>query len=153
VLLGPTAEDIEDKTATCTTDQGLASLQAKVVDILPSLLDEEVTATYSGLSTATGQRDYQIQAFPEKRYIRVAGIRSTGLTPSMAIAEHVVGLLQQTQPELRPKTRSSTIRMPMIGDSCVRPYQDPDAISRNPDYGRIVCHCEKVTLGEIVDAC
>ncbi len=153
VLLGPTAEDIEDKDATCTTEDGLESLRVKGKTIVPALLDEEVTATYAGLRAATEHGDYQIRGYPERRYVCVGGIRSTGLTSSLAIAEYVLGLLEAAALKLPPKRQFSTVKMPMIGEIGLRPYQDAEAISRNPDYGRIVCHCERVTLGEIIDAC
>jgi glycerol-3-phosphate dehydrogenase len=44
------------------------------------------------------------------------------------------------------------IRMPNLGESFPRPYRSPEAVSANPDHGRIVCHCERVTRGELLDA-
>lgn len=96
VLLGPTAEELDDKTATGSTQDGIAQLREKGRRILPRLLDEEVTAVYAGLRAATGQEDYRIQEYPGLRYIAVGGIRSTGLTASMAIAAHVTTLLART---------------------------------------------------------
>ncbi len=93
VLVGPTAEDLDDRTDTGTTADGLAGLLAAGERILPALVDEEVTATYAGLRAATEHRDYQIRLHAELRYVTVGGIRSTGLTASPAIAEHVAGLL------------------------------------------------------------
>jgi len=60
ILLGPTAEDLSDKTATQTTADGMKMLLDKGREILPQLLDEEVTATYSGLRAATELSDYHI---------------------------------------------------------------------------------------------
>lgn len=96
VLLGPTAEELDDKTATGSTREGIDRLREKGRRILPRLLDEEVTAVYAGLRAATGQEDYRIQEYPGLRYIAVGGIRSTGLTASMAIADHVTTLLART---------------------------------------------------------
>src|SRR5215212_256626 len=61
ILLGPTAEDLPDKNATNTSENGLQSLLEKGKKILPELLDEEVTATYAGLRAATEHSDYQIE--------------------------------------------------------------------------------------------
>ena len=58
--------------------------------ILPGLVEEEVTATYAGLRAATEHRDYQISVDGDRRYVSAGGIRSTGLTASLAIAEYVV---------------------------------------------------------------
>lgn len=152
VVLGPTADDVEDRTATGTTAEGLARLRREGARIVPALVREEVTATYTGLRAATEQGDYQIRFDPDARYVCVGGIRSTGLTASMAIAEHVVEGL--TDAGLRPVPRPvfREIRMPPIGEAQLRPYQDAARIARNPDYGCIVCHCERVTRGEILDA-
>ncbi|WP_411112059.1 FAD-dependent oxidoreductase [Streptomyces sp. c-19] len=152
VLLGPTAEDLEDKTATGTTAEGLAGLRERGGRILPALLDEEVTAVYAGLRAATGQEDYRIAAHPALRYVTVGGIRSTGLTASLAIAEHVRGLLADCGLDPGPERPLARIRMPNLGEASDRPYRDARLIAREPDFGSIVCHCERVTRGEIRSA-
>ena len=152
VLLGPTAEDLDDKQNTATSQQGLQALLEKGRAILPALLQEEVTATYAGLRAATEHKDYQIRLHAEQRYVCVGGIRSTGVSAAMGIAEHVSELLMEAGLKMSPKPEFKTVRMPNIGEAAPRPYQRPELIAQNPDYGRIVCHCEKVSLGEIRDA-
>jgi glycerol-3-phosphate dehydrogenase len=154
VMLGPTSEDLTDRTATGTTQQGLKSLLDKGSRLMPELLDEEVTATYAGLRAAIERADYLIDADPAQRYLLVGGIRSTGLTAGMAIAEHVLGLLRASG--LQPQPRSALPdppRMPNLGEAFTRPYQDSGAIRADPSYGRIVCFCERVSEGELRDAC
>ncbi|MGZ9226688.1 MAG: NAD(P)/FAD-dependent oxidoreductase, partial [Anaerolineales bacterium] len=73
VLLGPTAEDLPDKTATNTSANGLQSLLEKGKKIVPELLDEEVTATYAGLRAATEHSDYQIALHAQQKYVCVGG--------------------------------------------------------------------------------
>lgn len=153
ILLGPTAEDIGDKEDRSSTSGGTAYLMDRARGILPGLLDEQVTAVYTGLRAATESSDYQIHVDYRRRYACLGGVRSTGLTASMAIAEHAVAELAKAGLKLKEKECFDTVRMPYIGEAGVRPYRDPDAIARRADYGRIVCHCEKVTQGEIVDAC
>ena len=152
VLLGPTAEDLPDKTATNTSAHGLQSLLDKGKKILSELLEEEVTATYAGLRAATEHSDYQIALYAAQRYICVGGIRSTGISGSLGIAEYVADLLKEGGVELIPSPEFKTIKMPNIGEAFPRPYQRAGLIDQNPDYGRIVCHCERVTLGELNDA-
>ena len=152
ILLGPTAEDLPDKTATNTSASGLQSLLEKGKKILPELLEEEVTATYAGLRAATEYSDYQIAVHAEQRYICVGGIRSTGISASLGIAEYVADLLLEAGVELIRKPEFKTIKMPNLGEAFPRPYQRSELIRENPDYGRIVCHCERVTLGELNDA-
>ncbi|HLO14057.1 MAG TPA: FAD-dependent oxidoreductase [Anaerolineales bacterium] len=152
VLLGPTAEDLPDKTATNTSMNGLQSLLDKGKKILPDLLDEEVTATYAGVRAATEHSDYQIALHTDQRYVCVGGIRSTGISASLGIAEYVVGLLKEGGVELKCKLEFKTIRMPSIGEVFTRPYQNDRLIAENPDYGKVICYCERVTAGELNDA-
>jgi len=156
VLLGPTAEDLEDRSDVASSRRGLDALLEHGRRILPALLDHEVTAVYAGLRAATEHGDYCITAHVADRVITVGGIRSTGLTSSLAIAEHVLDLvvacgLDHLDPE-GAGVAAPRRRAPMIGEAFARPYQDAARISRDPSYGRIVCHCERVSAGEIRDA-
>ncbi len=129
VLLGPTAEDVPDVFDTATTASGLRSLLAAGRRILPGLAAEEVTSC-------------------------AGGIRSTGLSASLGIAEYVLDLLGEAGLALKPRPGpvASPPVMPYIGEADVRPYQDAERIAADPAYGEIVCHCERVTRGEIRDA-
>jgi glycerol-3-phosphate dehydrogenase len=151
VLLGPTATDVDDKEDRSTTREGLEYVLAKGGRILPALVNEEVTATYAGLRAATESSDYQIHFDPVLRYLCLGGIRSTGLSASLGIAEHAVELLAGPLPMTLKRDRKK-VRMPPVGEGMVRAYADAALIARDPEYGRVVCHCERVTAGEIRDA-
>ena len=148
VMVGPTAEDIERKDDTSSTEAGLAYLREEAGRIVPALLGHEVTAVYVGLRAATEHTDFQI-AF-EDGYACVGGIRSTGLSASMAIAEYVRHGLGLS--ELEPRRGLPEPRMPNLGERFPRPFSRAELIEEDPDYGRIVCFCERVTRGEIRDA-
>jgi glycerol-3-phosphate dehydrogenase len=153
VMLGPTAEDLTDKTATGTSEDGLEFLLGKGKKLMPRLLEEEVTATYAGLRATIDHNDYLIETDQPQRYVLVAGIRSTGLTSGMAVAEYVRDRLAGAGLRLIPRGElPDPPRMPNIGESFPRPYQQPERIAADPAYGRIVCFCERVTAGEIRDA-
>jgi len=153
VMLGPTAQEIADRQATGTSQQGLRQLMAKGAALMPTLLREEVTATYAGLRAKIDSDDFLIETDPVQRYTRVGGIRSTGLTASMAIAEHVRDQLADAGLELAERDDlPDPPRMPNLGESFPRPYQEAERIASDPAYGRIVCFCERVTAGEIRDA-
>nr|WP_202538454.1 FAD-dependent oxidoreductase [Streptomyces sp. SID8379] len=153
VLLGPTAEDLsgdDAKRATHSTADAIDLLRARSRRILPRLVDEEIVAVHAGLRAATGHDDYRIDARPGRHYVTVGGIRSTGLTASMGIAAYVADLLADsgcaalgTPRELPPVT------VPNLGEAFPRPYQRPELIARDPEFGVLVCHCERVTRGEI----
>ena len=153
LLVGPTAEDLEDKTATCSTAEGIAVLRAAAEALVPALAREEITAIYAGLRAATEHRDYQIDLAASERYVCVGGIRSTGLTASLAIAEHVAGLLDAAGvPVDEREGCGPTPVMPPLGEQQRRPLFDANLIAKDPAYGRAVCHCERVSEGEIRDA-
>ena len=149
VLLGPTADDVPDKTDRSTTAAGLASLMEAGSRILPALEEHEVTATYVGLRAATEHRDYQLVSRPDQRYVCAGGIRSTGITGSLAIAEWVREALEEAGLDLAGGPEMSSLRMPNIGEFGTRPYQEGERIASDPDCGRIVCFCERVTRAEI----
>src|SRR6478609_171987 len=153
VMLGPTAEDLDDRSATGTSEAGFEFLLGKGANLMPRLLEEEVTATYAGLRAATDHGDYLIEVDTDQRYILVGGIRSTGLTSGMAVAEYLDELLRKVGalPAARDEIPAPP-RMPNIGEAFTRPYQDADLIASDPAYGKVVCFCERVTAGEIRDA-
>jgi glycerol-3-phosphate dehydrogenase len=153
VMLGPTAQDVERKDDTESTAEGLAYLRAEGARIMPRLLEHEVTAVYAGLRAATEHVDYQLSVHAPEGYACVGGIRSTGLSASMAIAEHVREELGAAGLRLEPRaTAPPEFAMPNIGERSERPYQCGELIEADGDFGRIVCFCERVTRGEIRDA-
>jgi glycerol-3-phosphate dehydrogenase len=153
VMLGPTAVDVRDKADTSTTRDGLAGLRELGARMMPRLIDHEVTATYTGLRAATEHADYQIGIDAADGYAWAGGIRSTGLTAALAIAEHMRDRLDAEGLTLRPRPEGlPQLRMPNIGEASLRPYAEPDRIRLDPAYGDIVCFCERVTAGEIRDA-
>jgi len=152
ILLGPTAEDLPDKTATETTRDGLNFLLEKGRQILPQLLDEEVTATYSGLRAATEHSDYQFEMDATLHYLCLGGIRSTGISGAMGIAEYGVELLRGAGLDLKLKSEFKVVKLPTIGQSFTRPHQDAWMVAENPAYAEMVCHCERVSRGELMDA-
>ena len=152
ILLGPTAEDLPDKTATQTTADGVEMLIGKGREILPQLLDEEVTATYSGLRAATEHSDYQIEMHAEQKYLCVGGIRSTGISAAMGIAEYAVELLSSAGLDLKLRDDFKLVKMPTIGQADIRPHQSAEMVAKNPLYAEMVCHCERVSRGELMEA-
>ena len=153
VLLGPTAEDIPDGGDTATTAAGLEGLLQAGRRIVPALVQEEVTATYAGVRAATEHRDYQITVHAHERYACVGGIRSTGLTASLAIAEHVVAEMGAAGLPLVEAEREPVIpSLPTLGEHQLRAFEDERLVQADPAYGTIVCFCERATEGEVRDA-
>ncbi len=144
LLVGPTAEDQEDRALAEVDQATLQHLIDKGIEMLPGLRQQTVNATYAGLRPATQFKDYQIEALPERRWITVGGIRSTGLTGALGIARHVAALHQQHFNGTVPAEPIWT-PVPNICEYRQRPYQTGAGTD-------IVCHCEWVTRGEIETA-
>lgn len=149
VLVGPTAEDIDDVEDWRVTTDGLAQLQRAAQAMLPSLLDHEVTTTYCGLRPGTERPEYRIIPRPDARWITVAGIRSTGLSGALGIAEYVAGLAFDGFVAAAPKADIVPVRVPCLLEGAPRPWT---ASNNDPAFAEIICHCERVTQGEIRDA-
>jgi len=153
VLLGPTAEEVPDPDDRRVTPVGIAQLTAAARRMLPALLDEPVAAMYAGMRPATDKPEYRIIPRLADGWLTCAGIRSTGLSGALGIAEYVAELVV---PEVVKATRKEAIkpaRVPSLADPNVaRPWTDAGRVAADPSYGEMVCHCERVSVGEIRDA-
>lgn len=142
LLVGPTAENQEDRARAELVPETLSQLIARGEQILPALKDHEVSAIYAGLRPATEFKDYRIKAHEGMDCITVGGIRSTGLSAALGIAQHVEKLagLAWTPPDdpVWPKVSN-------ISEFVPRDWQ-------SASHGGIVCHCELVTRREILAA-
>jgi glycerol-3-phosphate dehydrogenase len=141
LLVGPTAEDQEERAIADLDRDTLAALVAAGRRLIPALADETVTATYAGLRPATEFKDYQVSASAELGWITLGGIRSTGLTAALGIAAHAARLYGETigpLPGAAPEPVWTPV--PNLAEHLPRPYQDG---------GHIVCHCEWVTRAEL----
>jgi len=145
LLLGPTAEDQLDRERAEVDGAVLAELIARGAGIVPALAGERVTATFAGLRPATQHTDYVIEALPAERWITIGGIRSTGLTAALGIAEHVADLYGDSFGPADERPDPVWVQVPNLCEERPRPYQSADC-------GEIVCYCEWVTRGEIAAA-
>ena len=142
VLVGPTAEDQDDRQQAGVDTATLEKLLVEAARIVPALAEEPVTATFAGLRPATERRDYILEALPPESWITVAGIRSTGLTAALGISEHVTGLVEQHFFRLKPLCEPVWPKVPNLAEHLPRDHQ-------RPGRGSLVCFCELVTEDEI----
>lgn len=152
VLVGPTAEDVADRDDRRVTEEGLAQLRQAIATMIPALARQPVNTIFAGMRPATQFRDYQIIPRLERGWVTVAGIRSTGLSASLGIAEHVASLLIPALFDASRKPAPHRIQVPSLSETSPRPWQDSARISADPGYGEMICHCERITCGEIRDA-
>lgn len=142
VLVGPTAEDQESRTDASTDRLTLLDLREKGIEMLPGLENCEVTTAYAGLRPATEFSEYQIRHHSGQSYVTVGGIRSTGLSSALGIAQHVAGLLTTSGAQFEP------ISDPAVSDpEVLSEYHERDWESAGNE--NIVCHCELVTRRQI----
>lgn len=141
LLVGPTAEDQDDRDLAEVDRATLEMLIDRGIAMLPGLAGIGVNAAYAGLRPATQFKDYQIEAVADRHWVTVAGIRSTGLTGALGIAQHVAGLVDRHFGRL---TYAAPIWTPVpnLCEELPRPYLSPQG-------GEMVCHCELVTRAEI----
>jgi glycerol-3-phosphate dehydrogenase len=141
LLVGPTAEEQEDRDHATVDRTALEALIARGQRILPALAGETVNALYAGLRPATQFKDYQIEALAERNWITAAGIRSTGLTGALGIALRAAELYRGHFGELRDQAPPVT-PVPNLAEHLPRRHA-------TPGYGEMICHCELVTRAEI----
>lgn len=153
LLIGPNANVVE-KDDTSTTSAGLAEIHenaCKLVPALPSL--KSVITSFAGQRPTSTTGDFVIKKSQKyKGVLHLAGIESPGLASSPAIAEYAVQLLCEMGLELVENKnfnpcRKKVVRMRDLPDEEKQKY-----IEKDPSYGKIICRCETVTEGEIVDA-
>ncbi|MBO5879628.1 MAG: NAD(P)/FAD-dependent oxidoreductase [Clostridia bacterium] len=152
LLLGPTAEDIEDKTATETTVTGLDKVKALACDQVDGIPLGKVITSFAGLRSVSSVGDFIINS-PAPSFINVAGIESPGLTSAPAIGEYVKELIESLSLiPLKEKEGYNPKRRAAHWFSALTVDEKNEVIKAHPEYAHIICRCELITEGEILDA-
>ena len=145
LLVGPTAEDQQERRIATVEDTTLKALAEAGRRMLPGLAEVPITTAYAGLRPATQFKDYQIEALPAQRWMTIGGIRSTGLTGSLGIAKWASDLYVEHFGTLSPIDQPIWPRLPNLTEELPRPCSQPGR-------SEIICHCELVTRDEITAA-
>ncbi|MBQ7152972.1 MAG: NAD(P)/FAD-dependent oxidoreductase [Clostridia bacterium] len=153
MLVGPTAEDLLDKTDKRTTADGLASIAADVSKMVPGVMIRDTITQYCGLRAQRNPEGLNIDMYDDLAgYVNISGVRSTGLTGSVAIAKYVVDLMLQNGLKAEFRTDFNPIRRGTPRFDELTDEERRELIRKDPRYGNIVCRCETVTEGQICDA-
>lgn len=152
LLIGPSALDIEDKNDVTTTSDTLSSILETAKKSIPSLTTREVITSFAGLRAHCDRDDFIIEASEiNDRFINVAGIESPGLSSAPAIAIYVKDIILKkidtTEKNNFIDEREEPVRFRHMTND-----ERKALIEKNPAYGRIICRCETITEGEILDA-
>lgn len=151
ILVGPNAEDMDDKEEKATTRQGMASVMEQAKELVPGLNFRDTITQFVGLRPARNPEGYDIIVPDEvKGYVGISGIRSTGLTSSPGIAIHTIRLMQQAGLVLEKNPDFKRERKGIISFADKSDEEMDQLIAADPRYGRIICRCEKITEAEIV---
>ena len=151
LLTGPTALDVEDPEDVSTTAAGLSEVLTKAAMSVGNLPNKPITA-FSGLRAHEAGGDFVIGQAPDAPgFIDAAGIESPGLTCAPAIGEYVAQLLQELDPA--PEKEDFIATRKGIPSMALATPEEKDALIReDPAYAHVICRCELVTEGEILNA-
>ena len=151
-IVGPSSEPA-DADDVSTDGATLSNIRKAATLMVPSIPFNQTIRVFAGERATCTRHDFIIEyAKSDKHFINVAGIESPGLASSPAIAEYVVEEL--VRPIIELKNNPSF-------NPCIKPYhrmhylseeEQLEVIKNDPDYGKIICNCEHISLGEIKDA-
>ena len=150
LIVGPNAEDAE-KDDLGTTGDGLAFVRKMALRSVPDINFRDSIRNFAGLRANTEIDDFLVGETEQKGFFNIAGIKSPGLTSAPAIARDVVQMLGKAGLTLDPKETFVDERH-VVRFKHLSHEERAAAIAKNPLYGQIVCRCETITEGEIVDA-
>ena len=151
-LLGPSSEIIDDASDVSTDKPTLDKVKIQVLDMVPSIPLNKVIRVFSGNRPTTTRHDFIIEyAKSDNHFINVAGIESPGFVCAPAIAKYVVeDLVGGIHSLLENKNYNPRIKKHVRLDS-MSLEEKSNFVKNNPEFGQIICNCEKVSLGEIKD--
>ncbi|SDF45895.1 NAD(P)/FAD-dependent oxidoreductase [Sporolituus thermophilus] len=153
LFIGPNAYEVDDRTDLASTPAGMEEIISGARKMVPNLPLHATITQFAGLRAAADDGDFVIRASATvKGLIHAAGIQSPGLTAAPAIAEMVAGILHEQGLDLRPKADFNPIRRRRPKFHQLPRDEQRRLVAQNPLYGRIICRCESITEGEIVDA-
>lgn len=152
LLVGPNAVDVGDKEDTETTADGTADIKARALLSVPNIPYNKAITGFSGLRAHEDGDDFVIgECADAPGFFDAAGIESPGLTSAPAIGEYVARLVAEKAGAGKKESFVETRKG--IPEVAKLPPEERSALIRErPDYGTIVCRCENVSEGEIVDA-
>lgn len=152
IILGPTAEEISDND-TDTTSEGLNAVMKKAAEMVKSVPLGDTITSFAGVRAYSDKHDFIIEESENnKGFIELIGIESPGLTASPAIGKYVVEELVAKRLKLKKKDKFDPYRKAEYFFEQLSVDKKNELIKKDEKYGRIVCRCEQITEGEIVNA-
>ena len=152
IMVGPTAEDVDNREDQSTSFAGASKIFAAVRKYCPAISERDTITEFAGLRAISDSNDFIIEQSPVKGFYNVAGIQSPGLTAAPAIATYVAEMLRSDGLTLVEKSvwKGEIDGPPHFAR--MSPQERKAAITKDPAYGRIVCRCESITEAEVLYA-
>ena len=151
-LVGPSSEQINEKDDFSTDSLTLMKIKKEAMSLVPNIPFNQQIRVFSGLRATPSTHDFIIESsktYPN--FINVAGIESPGLASSPAIGEYVANELVGSLIKLEEKPDYKKEVRPYVKPKKLSIEERNKLIQENPEYGHIICDCEKVSVGEIED--
>ncbi|MGE4277492.1 MAG: NAD(P)/FAD-dependent oxidoreductase [Lawsonibacter sp.] len=153
MLVGPTAEDLDNKTDKSVTAEGLESIASDVRRLVPDVNLRDSITQYSGLRPNRNPEGLRVDVYDDLAgYVNLSGVRSTGLTLSVAMGVYVVQLMKEhgLDADYKKDFKKTREGIPIFRD--MTQQQREAIIQEDPKYANIICRCETITEGEILRA-
>ncbi len=152
ILVGPTAEDIDDKEDVSTTAEGLAKIRKQSALSIKDLPLDKTITSFAGLRSHEAGHEFIIGEVEDaKGFFDCAGIESPGLSAAPAIGEDIADMIAEKL-ELHKKKDFDPYRRGITDPLKLDEDRLNELIKIRPDYGKVICRCETVTEGQIRDA-
>lgn len=153
LLIGPDASDDGERADTSTHVERVAEIYKQTKALYDKIDPRLFIRSFTGIRARSSTDDFIIEETRVSGFINVAGIQSPGLTSSPAIADMLVNLLEQAGLKLEDNPNFDPYRKPIITKKPLRPFKEiKDLVNIPSAPEKIICKCEQVTEGEIVDA-
>ena len=156
LLAGPDAVETREKENVATRPESIRTVFDRQKGTMPVLSERDIITYFTGVRAPTFEEDYVIEPGRNtENLIHCAGIQSPGLTTAPAVAEDVAQMAVEMLQKTRPVEKNPAFNPIRKGVPVLREMSDEDRdamIRQNPDYGEIVCRCEEISKGEILDA-
>jgi glycerol-3-phosphate dehydrogenase len=151
-LVGPDAIEVPDREDFSTDKASVDLVFNKQKKSMKNLSERDIITYFAGIRAATYEEDFVVQKGKwTKNVIHAAGIQSPGVTAAPAIAQDVAFWASQMM-QAKPKENWDPIRKGIVKTRFLSDGERDRLIKENPLYGHIVCRCEEISEGEIVDA-
>ena len=152
IIVGPNSDYIDEKSDVSTTGDVIAKILKAGSKSIDAINTRKVIRSFSGNRASSDRGDFIIGETKVKGFVNVAGIESPGLTSAPAIAVHVADLLKEMGLELTADLNFDPTRKPYKHIAKMQAEELNNLIAEEPAYGRVICRCESISEGEIVDA-